>query len=203
MKDRVREAVFNLIGPAVRGTLVVDLFGGTGALGLEAISRGAQFAVIVERHLGTSEMIAQNIAAIGAESRTALVNDDAFAWHARLTEQGLTDELVAKMAIQSERLPFSRKRRVRERLAAEAESWTPPEDPNQWPRLAFVCPPYRFFQTRWDAMRRLTAELVSRSPEGSLVVVESDDSFDTALLPESPAWRVRSYPPAQIAILEV
>ena len=41
MKDRVREAVFNLIGTEVKGTHVVDLFAGTGALGLEASCRGA------------------------------------------------------------------------------------------------------------------------------------------------------------------
>ena len=41
MKDRLREAVFNLVGPAVAGMHAIDLFGGTGALGLEALSRGA------------------------------------------------------------------------------------------------------------------------------------------------------------------
>src|SRR6185369_13778531 len=54
MKDRVREAVFNLLGPGVKGSHAIDLFAGTGALGLEAISRGAAQATLIERHLPTS-----------------------------------------------------------------------------------------------------------------------------------------------------
>ena len=46
MKDRLREAVFNLIGPGIRGKHALDLFAGTGALGLEALSRGAARATL-------------------------------------------------------------------------------------------------------------------------------------------------------------
>src|SRR5262249_42961688 len=56
MKDRVREALFNLIGPNVRGMHAIDLFAGTGALGLEAISRGAAGATFIERHYPTAEL---------------------------------------------------------------------------------------------------------------------------------------------------
>ena len=51
MKDRVREALFNLLGPDVKGTFAIDLFGGTGALALEAISRGSSAALIIERRV--------------------------------------------------------------------------------------------------------------------------------------------------------
>src|SRR6478736_322408 len=54
MKDRVREAVFNLLGPQVAGSHAIDLFAGTGALGIEAISRGATKATFIERHLPTA-----------------------------------------------------------------------------------------------------------------------------------------------------
>src|SRR5438105_2010542 len=54
MKDRVREAVFNLLGPSVTGSHAIDLFAGTGALGLEALSRGAARATFIERHFPTS-----------------------------------------------------------------------------------------------------------------------------------------------------
>src|SRR4029453_14397542 len=60
MKDRVREAVFNLLGPGVQGAHALDLFAGTGALGLEAISRGAARATFLERHLPTCRLIEQN-----------------------------------------------------------------------------------------------------------------------------------------------
>ena len=61
MKDRVREAVFNLVGPAVKGTIVWDLFGGTGAMALEALSRGADRATIVERRFPTADVIRENV----------------------------------------------------------------------------------------------------------------------------------------------
>src|SRR5271165_4697735 len=54
MKDRVREALFNLLGTAVEGKLAIDLFAGTGALALEAISREATRAIFIERHQPTA-----------------------------------------------------------------------------------------------------------------------------------------------------
>src|SRR5688572_16458652 len=62
MKDRVREAVFNLLGTTVEGCYVIDLFAGTGALGLEAISRGATGATFIERHFPTAKVIEENAA---------------------------------------------------------------------------------------------------------------------------------------------
>ncbi len=80
MKDRVREALFNLLGPAVKGTFAIDLFGGTGALGLEALSRGASGAVIIERHFPTSRIVRENIVALGVEDLVSVVTADAFHW---------------------------------------------------------------------------------------------------------------------------
>ncbi len=80
MKDRVREAVFNLIGPRIVGTHAIDLFAGTGALGLEAISRGAIRATLIERHSPTLELIEQNAAALGISERVQAVFGDAFNW---------------------------------------------------------------------------------------------------------------------------
>jgi 16S rRNA (guanine966-N2)-methyltransferase len=80
MKDRVREAVFNLLGTGVSGTHAIDLFSGTGALGLEAISRGAARGIFIERHYPTAKVIEQNIAALGIGDRAAVVFGDAFFW---------------------------------------------------------------------------------------------------------------------------
>lgn len=80
MKDRTREAVFNLLGPVVRGMWAVDLFAGTGAMALEAISRGAIGAVLIERHLPTARVIRQNIATVGAEAECTVVTADVFRW---------------------------------------------------------------------------------------------------------------------------
>ncbi|MCE9525069.1 MAG: RsmD family RNA methyltransferase [Planctomycetales bacterium] len=80
MKDRVRESVFNLVGPAIAGTQALDLFAGTGALGLEAVSRGATSAILIERHYPTSQLIKQNAQALGIEDKCEVVFGDAFFW---------------------------------------------------------------------------------------------------------------------------
>lgn len=80
MKDRVREAVFNLLGPAVRDTHAIDLFAGTGALGLEAISRGAASATLVEQHFPTARIIEQNIAVLQIAESASVVAANVFAW---------------------------------------------------------------------------------------------------------------------------
>ena len=80
MKERLREAVFNLVGPAVRGKHAVDLFAGTGALALEAISRGARCATMIERHFPTAKVLDANASALGVESRCTVVRGDVFVW---------------------------------------------------------------------------------------------------------------------------
>lgn len=78
MKDRTREAIFNLIGVDVEGRHAFDLFAGTGALGLEALSRGAARATLVERHLPTRNLIEDNIRALGLSDRATAVFSDSF-----------------------------------------------------------------------------------------------------------------------------
>lgn len=80
MKDRVREAVFNLLGPAVKEKHAVDLFAGTGALGLEALSRGAARATLIERHYPTVALIRQNVAALGLDAICDVVPANVFLW---------------------------------------------------------------------------------------------------------------------------
>lgn len=88
MKDRVREAVFNLLGPAVVGTHAIDLFAGTGALGIEAISRGAARATLIERHFPTAKLIEQNAATLGVAEQMTVVKGDTFLWARRLPDLG-------------------------------------------------------------------------------------------------------------------
>ncbi len=80
MKERVREAAFNLIGPSIKGTCAVDLFAGTGALGLEALSRGALQASFIERHLPTAKTLQENIAALDVADRCQIAKSDTFFW---------------------------------------------------------------------------------------------------------------------------
>ena len=63
--DRVRENVFNIVAPWVEGARVLDLYAGSGALGLEAVSRGAAGAVLVEHDAATARMVRRNVEATG------------------------------------------------------------------------------------------------------------------------------------------
>ncbi|HUP74553.1 MAG TPA: 16S rRNA (guanine(966)-N(2))-methyltransferase RsmD [Acidimicrobiales bacterium] len=81
--DRVREAVFNALyslDDAVDGAVVLDLFAGTGALGLEALSRGAAKVTFVENHRDAATALSANIAALGFADRSTVIRTDARRW---------------------------------------------------------------------------------------------------------------------------
>ena len=78
--DRTREALFNLVGVRVElaGARVLDLFAGSGALGLEALSRGATHVTFVEQHGGALATVRQNVKTLGVEDRCTVQRADAF-----------------------------------------------------------------------------------------------------------------------------
>ncbi len=80
--DKVRQAVFNSLDSAglIDGASVADLFAGSGALGIEALSRGAATCVFVERDRAALQALRANIAALGLEQRTTVVTSDVPAW---------------------------------------------------------------------------------------------------------------------------
>jgi 16S rRNA (guanine(966)-N(2))-methyltransferase RsmD len=158
MKDRTREAVFNLVGPSVKGKHAIDLFAGTGALGFEALSRGAAKATFIEQHFPTAAVIRQNTAELGLTEMTRVDAASAFIW---AQEKNLDESL---------------------------------------PWVVFCSPPYAFYVERRDAMLALITTLVSRAPQQSIFVVESDRRFDLAVLPDAAQWDVREYAPAVVAI---
>jgi 16S rRNA (guanine(966)-N(2))-methyltransferase RsmD len=92
--DRVREAVFSALGEAVDGARVLDLFAGTGALGLEALSRGAAQAVFVESGRPALVALQRNIEATGCGDRSRVISGDALAALARLAREGAEFDLV-------------------------------------------------------------------------------------------------------------
>lgn len=61
----MREAIFSILGNDLSGTLVLDLFAGTGAMGLEALSRGAAFVVLVDQHPAALRLMARNLTTLG------------------------------------------------------------------------------------------------------------------------------------------
>ncbi|MBU1083714.1 MAG: 16S rRNA (guanine(966)-N(2))-methyltransferase RsmD [Candidatus Omnitrophica bacterium] len=77
-KDRVREAVFNMIAGQVPGAYVLDLFSGSGAYALEALSRGAEKAVMIENDRLCVDAIKENVKVLGAGGRSEVIEADVF-----------------------------------------------------------------------------------------------------------------------------
>ncbi len=75
--DPLREAVFNILSGLVEGAVVLDLFAGTGALGLEALSRGADSAVFVDHDRRAAAVIRRNLEACGLTGRSRVIRWDA------------------------------------------------------------------------------------------------------------------------------
>lgn len=71
--DRVKEALFSTLGARVPGSRVLDLYAGSGALGIEALSRGAEHATFVERSRPAAEILRANLAGTGFEARAAVL----------------------------------------------------------------------------------------------------------------------------------
>ena len=78
MKDNIRENLFNILGRAVKGAIALDMFGGTGALAFESLSRGAVRAVTIERSRHANEFIRKTAENLGVESRLKILTGDAF-----------------------------------------------------------------------------------------------------------------------------
>jgi 16S rRNA (guanine966-N2)-methyltransferase len=136
MKDRVRETLFDLLGTRVKGAVAVDLFAGTGALGFEAVSRGATRAVFVERHFPTADVLRRSAEGLGVAERCQILPGDALVWPRRM-----------------------------------------PDLPRDGRWLVFISPPWQLFVDRG-------------------IVVEADERFDPAGLPEAASWETRAIPPA-------
>ena len=71
--DRLREALFSILMPVIEGALFVDAFAGTGAVGIEAISRGARMVTFVEHDRRAQALIAENLAHCGVENGYAII----------------------------------------------------------------------------------------------------------------------------------
>jgi len=71
--DRLRETLFDILGPRIAGAVFLDAYAGTGAVGIEALSRGAHHAYFLERNRHALNIIRENLAELGAEARATVV----------------------------------------------------------------------------------------------------------------------------------
>ena len=86
--DRVRETLFNWLQWHVPGARCLDLFAGSGALGLESLSRGAQSATLVERDAGLATNLREVVSRLNAGASADIVHADALSWLDRAVSEG-------------------------------------------------------------------------------------------------------------------
>ena len=70
--DRLREALFNVLAPRIAGAVFADLYAGTGAVGIEALSRGARRAIFIEQNRAAVSVIRENLRSLGLEARAQI-----------------------------------------------------------------------------------------------------------------------------------
>lgn len=86
--DRVREALFDILGADIRDARFLDLFCGTGSVGIEALSRGASFALFVDRDRRATATARANLVSTGLEEKARVIHQDAFVLLRQNPEQG-------------------------------------------------------------------------------------------------------------------
>ena len=86
--DRIRETLFNWLMPLLPGARVLDLFAGSGALGFEALSRGAEAATLVEREAGPATALREVAARLPGGEAAEIVRMDAISWLTQAAREG-------------------------------------------------------------------------------------------------------------------
>ena len=87
--DRLRETLFNILTPRIEAMTFMDAYAGTGAVGIEALSRGAARAIFIEKNRAAVEVIRENLHSLGIEART-----EVFTTKARTVLERLTADIV-------------------------------------------------------------------------------------------------------------
>jgi 16S rRNA (guanine966-N2)-methyltransferase len=91
--DPLRETLFNVLGPEIEDSLFIDLYAGTGAIGIEASSRGARKVIFVESHAPTARLIRENLASLAIQG-AEVVEGDAIAALERIAQRHLVADFI-------------------------------------------------------------------------------------------------------------
>lgn len=92
--DMVREAIFNILNPKVPGCVFLDVFAGTGAVGLEALSRGANFAVFIEQNKVAYKIILENLKRLDLLDKSEVLKKDALEGLKELDKRGACFDII-------------------------------------------------------------------------------------------------------------
>ena len=92
--SKVKESIFNIVGEKIKGAEFVDLYAGTGAVGIEALSRGAKMVFFVEADRKRAELIKDMLKDCGYSSKAAIIRGEASAFIAKAVKEGLKFDIV-------------------------------------------------------------------------------------------------------------
>ncbi len=151
----LRQAVFNICQHSISGARFLDLFAGSGAMGLEALSRGADKAVFVEQDRSASRCIRENIALLQVEARATLLSQELFSALKFLGKKGELFDLIYidppyKMSVVSVLAEVEKKKLLAENALVFVE--TSAEEPE----LVYDSPRLQLLDTRRFGIARLT-----------------------------------------------
>lgn len=92
--DRLKEALFNILNPRLSGAVLFDIFSGTGAIGIEALSRGAGRVVFVDRDPAAERLMRCNLQICGMEADFLIVRDDVFTTLRSMARRGERADII-------------------------------------------------------------------------------------------------------------
>ena len=92
--DRLKESLFNILRPNIAGAILLDAFGGTGSIGIEALSRGAQEVVFIENSTKGCRLIRKNLELCGIQGGYRIEQQDVFASMRALARQGFKTNIA-------------------------------------------------------------------------------------------------------------
>ncbi len=92
--DRLRETLFNILGPSVEDSFFVDVYAGTGAIGIEAISRGAREVIFIEAHAASAQRVRENLQALEIRAGAEVIAADAVRGLEKLAARRLIADFI-------------------------------------------------------------------------------------------------------------
>jgi 16S rRNA (guanine(966)-N(2))-methyltransferase RsmD len=148
--QRVREALFSILGDAVPGRAFFDVFAGTGVVGLEALSRGASRVTFLERDFRSAADLEKHLEKLRVRPQATILRGDVYRW---------------------------------------ADRWQPSAEPIN----VFLSPPFDDFENKLPEMILLLADMQRKLHRGSVLILQSERTWDLDKLPAKDEWEQRVY----------
>lgn len=158
--DRLRETLFNILGADVSGSRFLDVFAGTGAVGIEALSRGAAEAIFIEHHAPAAKLIRRNLDSLAITREATILTADALA--------------------ALEKLAARRDASVAQALLPVPQKGSPPT--SVLIHLVFIDPPYAAHDDYTRTLDFLSSDRATFLAADALIIFEHHHKFS---LPES------------------